>query len=336
MAFKLSRNTRIGIVVVVALALLTWGVNYLKGVNFFSNEQVFYAKYDKINGLDRGRPVLINGHQVGQVRSIEMNDDFTVIVEFTVTKDVNIPLNTVARIVSQGIMGNMAIDLVIYDTTATHVSGDILLSDIEKNLQTQVSEEVAPVKKKAEQLLADIDTVIIAVQTILSENTAQNLKKSIESIRNTIGYLEGTAMSLDTLMKGQRAKLARIIGNVESFSANLKDNNDRITNVIRNFSSISDTLAKAQIASTIGEAEKALGQANKIFERINRGEGTMGMLVNNDTLYRNLEQASKKLDRLLEDMRINPKRYVSFPLFDFGRTTYVVDEKPKKKKKEGK
>ncbi|MBN2683006.1 MAG: MCE family protein, partial [Bacteroidales bacterium] len=329
MAFKIQRNTKIGIFVIIAAAALIWGINFLKGINFFSSDQVFFARYERIDGLDASCPVELNGLIIGKVRSINMQKDYSMVVEIHINNDVKIPRNSIAKIVSKGIMGNMAIKMDISGNSEYHNSGDTLLSSLEMSLTEQVSQEVAPVKKKAEELLADIDTLIISIQTVMSERTTQNLKKSIESIRTTISYLEGTAFSLDTLMRGQKYKISRTLTNIEMFSDNLRSNTGKLTNIINNFSNLSDTLSKARIAETISNADKALAQANDIFEKINRGEGTVGMLVNNDSLYRNLEEASKNLDRLLDDIRINPKRYVSFPLFDFSRQVYK-DKKDKK------
>lgn len=328
MTLKIHRNTKIGIFIVISVVALVWGINYLKGINFFSSEQVFYARYEKIEGLDGSCPVELNGMEIGKVRKISLQQDYSMVVEFRINEDVKIPKNSIAKIISKGIMGNMAIKIDITKESGYHSSGDTLFSAIEMSLTEQVSREVAPVKKKAEELLADIDTLIISIQTVLSKKTTQSLKKSIESIRTTISYLEGTAFSLDTLMRGQKSKISRTLSNIEAFSDNLRSNTGKFSNIINNLSNVSDTLAKARIAETMQKVEKALSQANEIFDRINRGEGTMGMLINNDSLYYNLEEASRNLDRLLDDIRINPKRYVSFPLFDFSRQVYK-DKKDK-------
>ena len=141
------------------------------------------------------------------------------------------------------------------------------------------------------------------------------MEQSFESIRYTIQNLESTTYNLDTLVVTQRFRLANIIGNVESITANIKKNNDKINNIIANFSNISDTLAKAKIASTINNADKTLKDFSEIIAKVNRGEGSLGMLVNNDTLYNNLEGASKELNKLVEDIKLNPKRYLNFSVF---------------------
>jgi phospholipid/cholesterol/gamma-HCH transport system substrate-binding protein len=134
-------------------------------------------------------------------------------------------------------------------------------------------------------------------------------------------------------MLTEKSTLKAMLGNVESITANIKNNNDKIQNIIVNFSAVSDSLAKANFAGVINNADKALGDFSKILNKVNAGEGTIGQLVHNDTLYTNLENASYNLSRLLRDMKENPKRYVRFSAFDLGRTVIVTDEKGKKYEK---
>jgi phospholipid/cholesterol/gamma-HCH transport system substrate-binding protein len=177
--------------------------------------------------------------------------------------------------------------------------------------------------------MLSIDSVLVIIKSIFNENTQKNLEQSFESIRYTIQNLEHTTYNIDTLVVTQRVKLANIIGNVESISLNIKKNNDKISNIITNFSSISDTLAKAKIASTIENANKSLKSFSEIIDKINRGEGSLGMLVNNDSLYNNLNGASKQLNELVEDVKLNPQRYVNISVFGGGKKKNKY-EAPKK------
>jgi phospholipid/cholesterol/gamma-HCH transport system substrate-binding protein len=184
--------------------------------------------------------------------------------------------------------------------------------------------------------MLSIDSVMSVIQNIFNENTRDNLSKTFSSIKETIKNLERTSISLDTLMQNEKYVLARIFANIESITSNLKNNNEKIALIINNFSAISDSLQKANIKETILNANSALGQANSILGKINRGEGSFGMLINNDTLYKNLENASRNLDILMQDLKENPKRYVHFSLFDFGKTTIVDESGNKIKKKDRK
>ena len=168
------------------------------------------------------------------------------------------------------------------------------------------------------------------VRYVFNENTRLNLQRSFESIKYTIANLEHTSYTVDTLMMSEKVRLASIIANIESITANVADNNAEITTIIKNFSNISDSLAKADVLSIIEDAESVVTRVDAVMQKIDNGEGTLGMLVHNDTLYTNLENVTYNLNRLIVDLRANPKRYLS--AFDLGRTVYVVEPEEKEKK----
>lgn len=334
MAFKISNEVKVGVLVFVAICIGIWGYHFLKGKNYFESRNTFYVVYDKVDGLSESSPVLINGLKVGLVTDISFSYDTLnrIVVKMLVDKEYQIPDSTIAEIYNVDLMGSKAIRLHFSKLKNFYKSGDTLSSTIEQDLKTQVSAQMLPLKAKAEELMLSIDSVMSVVQNIFNENTRDNLSKTFASIKETIKNLESASISLDTLMRNEKYVLARIFANVESITNNLKNNNEQITLILNNFSSISDSLQKSNIKSTIQNANSVLLQANSILGKINRGEGSFGLLINNDSLYRNLENASRNLDKLMLDFRENPKRYVRFSLFDFGRTV-IVDENGNKIKK---
>ena len=340
MAFKISNEVKVGILVVLTLAVLVWGFQFLKGKNIFENRNTYYAVYSQVNGMSESSPVFINGLKVGLVSEIYFlpNDSLgRIIIKFMVDKSYRIPDSTVAEIYGAGIMESKAVRLNLSKIKDRfYKSGDTLISKIEGDLKSQVSAQMLPLKAKAEELMLSIDSVMSVVKTIFDENTRDNLSKTFASIRTTIQNLEHTSIALDTLMQNEKWVLSRVFANLESITNNLKNNNEMITKIMSNLASVSDSLQQSNIKATILNANNVLLQANTIIGKINRGEGTLGMLINNDSLYKNLESASRNLDKLMVDLRENPKRYVRFSVFDFGRTV-IVDEsgnkiknKPKK------
>lgn len=315
----------IGSLFVIVIALLVMGINYLKGIDFFNPNNTFYAVYSNVNGLKVSNDVTVNGYTIGQVRDISLKQDFSgVVVAFSIDKEFNIPDSTIAQIYSSDIMGTKAVRLILSKASKKLSDGDTLIPDSEKDLKAQVNAELLPLKKKTESLIMSFDSALAIIQNIFNEKTRQNLLMSFESIKRTLQYLEGTSLIMDTLLTSQKSRLIQIFSNVESITYNLKKNNEALTNIINNFSSISDTLARIQFVSVMENAEKTLIQTNQIVEKINEGQGTIGMLINNDTLYQHLEQSAKDLDFLLRDIKENPKRYLHFSVFDFGKT--VVKE----------
>jgi phospholipid/cholesterol/gamma-HCH transport system substrate-binding protein len=333
-----SAITKIGILVVGAIALLIWGVSYLKGEDIFKKEDVYFVIYPDVNGLSVSNPILINGFKVGQVSHIEYIQDTVDLfkVSFIVNNKYKIREGSVAQIFSQDIMGTRAIRIVRGIGNGYHQSGDTLLSSIEGGLVEQVNMEIAPLKKKAESLISSLDSAIIIIREIFNQKTQENLRNTFVSLKTTVENLQSSTFTLDTLLTTEKSKLAQIFSNVESITANLKNNDEKISTIISNFSNISDSLAKADIASTLAKADKALLQLNQTLNSINNGQGTIAQLLHNDTLYQNLENASYHMSRLMRDLHENPKRYLHFSVFDLGKTVYQSENEEKKSKKKNK
>lgn len=329
MALKKYKYTVVGIVITVAIATFVWGLYFLKGKDIFNKENQFYAIYDKIDGLTPSSPVLINGFKVGQVSTIYFHPDQSgrLIVIFNTKREITIPDSTVARIASIDIMGTKAIELVLSHYKINHKDGDTLYSDIEPSLKEQVSMQMLPVKKQAENLMMEMQHALEIIKYIFNAQTRDNLTKSFESIKLTVDNLARSSGNLDTLVSSQSTRLNVIFSNVESITTNLKNNNAAISTIITNMSAITDSLTKSKFAETIYNVNKTLDQTAEIFAKINSGKGSLGQLLKNDTLYNNLQSASRNLNRLLLDVKENPKKYVRYSLFDLGKTINVLDEK---------
>jgi len=314
---KHKREIKIGAFVIITLALFIWGMNFLKSKDFFVKKRTFYAVYDKVDGLVKANPVFVKGLKVGIVENVFFvyKPSTHIVVKLTLTSDIPIPRNSISKIYSYDLMGSKAIELLLGDSFVQAQSGDTLKSEVGGSLQEEVNRQVQPIKKKAEDLLLSIDSVVTVVSNILNSNTRANLAQSFESIKYTLQNLEHTSYNIDTLVGTQRYRLAGIISNIESISFNIRQSNDKITNIITNFSQISDTLARANVYQTLSNANTAITQISTVVQKINSGEGSLGLLVNDKKLYNRIDGAAKQLDELLEDMKVNPGRYVSVSLF---------------------
>ncbi len=314
---KISKEAKVGIITVIAIGLFIYGFNLLKGKNIFSNQRKFYAVYHDIDGLVDANPLLLRGFKIGLVGDIKLSKDTSsiVIVTLLLDNDVNIPKNSIARVISSDILGSKAVQLILGNGTTYAKSGDTLQSAQEDNLKQSVNKTIAPLQKKAEGLIASIDSVMTVVQEVFNQSARQNLAKSFESIKLTITSLETTSYRMDTMVSSEKQIIANILFKVNIISSTLANNSDKLANVINNFSNISDSLAKSKLTSTINNADIALTQTSSILNKINRGEGTIGKLVNSDSLYRKLDKSSADLDKLLIDLRINPERYIHVSVF---------------------
>jgi phospholipid/cholesterol/gamma-HCH transport system substrate-binding protein len=314
---KLSIEYKIGLIVTLSLVLLYWGVNFLKGKDVLSNERIFVAVYNDVGGLEKTNPITINGLKVGQVRDMYFvgTGNARVVIELVLKNEIPIPVNSTAKIVSSDLLGSKAVEITLGNSPELAAPGDTLIASVEASIKDEVNRQLKPLKTKAEDLMGSIDTVLTMLQGVFSTDNTANFSKSVESIASSFENLESTTSTLDTLMTGQKNRIEQILENIESITANLKNNENQLNNIIANFSAVSDSIAGIRFAQTMSHVDQTVKELANITGKINRGEGSMGMLINNDSLYIELEKSSRELNLLLEDIRLNPKKYVRFSVF---------------------
>ena len=318
---KISKEIRIGFVFAVGAIILVWGINFFKDRHLFSSSRIVFAVYRQIDGLTAANPVIIHGMKVGQVDDVYFTNDTSqrIIVRMIIdNKQVAIPKNSIARIITSDIMGARKIELIMgndYDHLLQQ--HDTLKSEVQTSLMDVVANQITPIKEKAENLIVSLDSVLNVVKTIFNKKTQDNLTDALASMNGTLHSLEHTMKQVDTWVAGD-GKLNKIFANIESITTNIKNNNESISKVVKNFANISDSLAKANFAATITNANSMLANANTIISNINNGKGSEGMLLNNDSLYNGLSSSAHDLDLLMKDMKENPQRYVHFSIFGGG------------------
>jgi len=302
---KIPREAIIGFIMLSIIAILIWGISFLKGKNILTKNQEFYAIFERIDGLEKASPVYLNGYRVGLVEHIYFHPDKSgrLVVQLSVGNNINIPMDSELVLYNHDFLGTKALRLDYSNRSEHEHPGDTLNSHFESGLTEQLAERLMPVKEKAERLLVSMDTMINVIN------------QSDKQIKSTLTNLSEGSLEFKYLMKNQRRRLGKIIENAESISNNLEENNEQISNILTNFSAVSDSLADANIGHTIRNATSALGNFQSILTKIEEGDGSLGQLVNNDSLYHNLENASRDLDSLLIDMKEQPGRYIHFSVF---------------------
>lgn len=325
---KIRREAKLALTALAAVFILVWEINFLKGSSLFESKSTFYGVYDSVEGLKVSSGVIYRGYQVGQVISIQFTGERfdRVLVKFSVDKGLELPSNTLAMIQSADLMGSKVVALVPGDSHVTAVSGDTLRSQVERGLMEQVSQQMLPLKQKAERLLGSLDSVMLIVQGLFNEETKKNLSNSFGSIDRTLRNLEGASGNLDTLIQGESARISSILQDVNSITGNLRNNNEEISNILGNVSAISDSLRQASLHQTLMSLDYILATTDSIMNKINRGEGTIGALLNDNDLYYNLNQVSENLNRLLVEFRYNPKRFINLSLIDFSSGKNALEE----------
>jgi len=311
---KFSKEIKTGFSAVIAVVVLYFGMQYLKGINILDNSRTFYAEYDNIRGMQVGSSVLLNGYNVGMVGTIDLliGDQTALLVTIKINKEFNIPINSVSKIINQDLMGTKGIALILGNSLEYAQSGDTILSAIENSLQEEVNAQILPLKIKAEQLIGSVDSVMMIVTAVLNKDTRENLRNSLQSLNETFLLMSSTMIKVDSLVGINDERISKVVRNLESITTNLESSNGEIKTILTNFATLSDSLVKADIVET-------LRNVSEITLKINNGEGSIGLLMKDDKLYANFEKSTRELAALLEDIKKNPSRYVNFSIIGGGK-----------------
>jgi phospholipid/cholesterol/gamma-HCH transport system substrate-binding protein len=310
----MNKEFKIGFFAIASIIALVFGVNYLKGINILNDNSDFYAVYENIGGLQVGSPVLVNGYKVGMVSNIDLltEQNQNLLVTISLDKEFDMAKNTVCKIVNQDLMGTKGIALMLGDADELVTGGDTLISGIEATLQDEVNAQILPLKNKAEELIGSIDSVMMIVTAVLNKDTRENLRNSLSSLDKTFELMSQTMVRVDSMVDINDDRIAKVVKNLESITSNLESSNGEIKTILTNFAALSDSLAKADIATV-------LQNVSDITTKINNGEGSIGLFLKDDKIYANFEKSTRELASLLEDIKKNPSRYVNFSIIGGGK-----------------
>lgn len=299
---NISNETLVGALAAIAIVVLILGFNFLKGEEVFSTTTNYYVRYENASGLQNSASVLHQGVKVGSVRRVTLSKNGDgVDVQFYVNDKVKVTKGSIARLVSTDLFGTKALNIVVVPGDEVLSRDDTLLGTIEPSPLEALGTDLNPLREKTEHLITGIDTLVSALET--------------QRIKAILANIEGTSAALNQMVSAENSKLNRMLSNVESITSNLKANNELITAALANVHAISDSIAKSELTSTIATAKEVMDKTNTIMQKINQGEGSLGLLVNDKALYNNLNQTAIDLDKLMVDLQKNPKRYVHFSIW---------------------
>ncbi|TLX76595.1 MCE family protein [Labilibacter sediminis] len=316
---KISKEIKVGVTVAVSLFILGWGINFLKGKDIFLSGYKLYGFYPRIDGLTEASPIYYKGFKIGSVRSIVLQegggDQF--VVTMTIDEKIDFPKNSQAQIYSLDLMGSKGIRFLFGDSKELLQSNDTISTSITGGLADQVSQEVLPLKDKAENLIVKLDSVLTSLSGVFDDGNQGNLASGIEDFAGMMKNLNEISASINQTLKDDGA-LGNSLSNLDSFTEVLKDNGKVLTQMMTNLESVSGQLANARVDSLVGEMNTAMEAVNGVLTAMNEGDGTLGLLLSDEKLYNNLNEVAESLDRLLVDVRHQPKRYVNFSAVSFG------------------
>ncbi len=306
----MKTEIKIGIVGFGILLLLFFGIKFLKGIDVFQKETTYYVFYDNVSGMYEGNYIYLNGMKVGYVRDIEAMGERAEKFLVTVAVDSKIKITDDSKMVffSADILGSKAMKIELGNSNRILENKDTIMGGVELGMLDKLGSSIAPMAQ-------NLDSILFATKNILNQQTQNNLQHTFANLEATSERLSSISGQFDNLMKNEKEKIGKIISNTESITSNLKNNNDELNNIISKIGQITDTVAQAQLGSTILQTTQTLEKLNNVLGVIEKGKGNIGLLINDEGLYKSLDESAKKLDALIEDIKANPKKYINVSVF---------------------
>ena len=308
---KLSYEIKTGVLVLTGIILFIIGFSYLKSNDVFIKDRVFYAVYEDVEGVSKGTPVTISGFNVGSVQDINFfNNSSKLLLKFRVENDFNFSNQSIAQIYETGLIGGKALAIIPKYGNEIAKSGDTLNSSIAPGLTELVNDKLSPLQEKIESMVVSADSVLISLNSVLNTQAKDQIQSSINNFSSTVANLKNSASSLDEMISMNKNQINNIITNVNKSSNELSDLSNSfsdLTVIIENLSESSNSI-------------------ENIVNEISSGNGSLGNLIYDDNLIKSLNAASSNINLLIEDLRLNPKRYVHFSLFGKKNKPYNKEE----------
>ncbi|WP_294307608.1 MlaD family protein [uncultured Chryseobacterium sp.] len=309
---KFSKELKAGVIALLAIVGFVVLFQFMKGRSLFTTDNIFYAKYDNVEGLAQSSPVSINGLKVGQVDKIIPNTNkdgkIDFLVKITVDNNFEFSKNSTLEIFEPSLMGGkeMRINLMYGGPTAK--DGDTLRGAFKLGTLGSLSSQVGPVKDQLQVVLHRVDSLMTNANQLVDAQNRQEIKLLLVNLNKTVGALQTTAASVNSLVGHNDPKLQKVLDD-----ASLTMQSGKVT--LDKYGNLAESIDTKKLNATIANLDATVGQLNKVVSGINRGEGSLGKIMKDDQLYNNLNAASSNLNGLIEDLKAHPKKYVNFSVF---------------------
>ena len=307
---KISNETKVGILTIVALTLLIVGFNFLKGKNVFNKEKHLFAVFSDLGSLRKSNEVKMKGLPVGVIYDYtEIDKNLSgVIVTITMKRDVNIPKDSKATIESE-LLGNTYMNIVQGQSTEFLEDGDTVVTDRASSFLGDVKAQITPTLTSVRSAIDSLKIVLGGLNRLFDKDTKGNISEIIRNLKQTTG-------SLNKLLDAERGALAATLDNANSITGNLKKNNDSITATISSIKKAADKFSGLEVQPAIDTLQATINELKNVLSKFNTNEGTLGLLMKDRKLYDQLNSLLLGVEILFDDIRVNPKRYTGSVIFN--------------------
>jgi len=311
----ISNETKIGSLTAIAITLLILGVNFLKGKSLGGRDTQYTAAFNDIQGLAKSNPVVINGKEVGSIYETNGGKDMRRInVTMSMKEEVNVPDDSYA-VISKSLLGNVQLEIKLGNSSTYKKSGDTLRAVSSGDFLSDAVKKLDPVLLQVTKSVTTLDTLLNNVNTVFDPHTKNNIRGTMENLNKTTASLAISSASLQSLLNSQTGAVAKTMDNVNSITGNLKNNNEKLNQTLTNLQTVSDKLARLDLEKTLTSLDGTINELKTTLSKANSDKGSLGLFMNDPKLYNNLNATSNKLNLLLDDVRIHPKRYINVSVF---------------------
>lgn len=307
---KNIRSMKVGIFCIAALVIFYFGCNFLKGLNVLNRKTYYYAVFEDVGDLHESTTVAFNGYPIGKVNDITLlsSNPPRICAEILVTEKIDIPSDSHFEVAQKDVLGGMIVRLVMGNSPTLAHKNDTLAC----MLAPGMFDGLDGLKEQLASVIASVDTIGLSLKSAFQPQDSAN---SALMIKSTLANLDASTRHLDQILSTNEGKVGRVVTQLEQLTATLSNATPQIHNIVDNLDNISDSIAKANIRSLVNDAQSTIANLNAVTTKIENGEGTAGMLINNEQLYKNVTQTLESLNTLIQDLKANPSKYINVTVF---------------------